>query len=72
VDVQEYEEGAATGGRKTILNGRVLVGPEVEPRDGLEVRVRGAEGRVNGWEVPTPDGWRWLSVGPHNRWSGEV
>ena len=54
------------------MNCRVMVGRDVEPRDGMPARVRGADGKVASWETLTPDGTRWLTIGGRNRWSGEI
>ena len=72
VDPLSYEDAMAAGGRKVILNCRVMVAGEVVPRDGMVVEIRGAEGKVGSWETLSPDGTRWLNVGSRNRWSGDV
>jgi len=72
VDSASYEEAAVAGGRKVIVNCRVLVGAEVVPYDGMLTTVRGADGKVGSWEMLTPDGTRWLNIGSRNRWSGDV
>jgi hypothetical protein len=72
VDPLNYEDAMAAGGRKVILNCRVMVPGTLVPRDGMVAVIRGAEGKVSSWETLAPDGTRWLSVGSANRWSGEI
>lgn len=72
VDQQSYQEGAAAGGRKTLIGCRVLVGAGVTLRDGMQAQVRGLDGRVNGWEEIGPGAGRVVVIGPYNRWSGDV
>jgi hypothetical protein len=76
VEPQGYQEGAAAGGRKTLVNCRVLVSAAVVAalplRDGMPARVRGLDGRVNGWENLGPGAGVMLDIGPYNRWSGDV
>jgi hypothetical protein len=72
VDGKTWQEGAAPGGRKTIVRCEVLLSATVEVRDGMPVHVRGADGKVDGWDTIGPDGHRMVRVGPFNRWSGEI
>ena len=71
VDNQNYQEGAGAGGKKKLLQCKVLVMTEVGGlRDGMPVKVRGLDGRVNGWE--NLGAGVMIDVGPYNRWSGDV
>lgn len=72
VDSVSYEEGKSAGGRKAIVNARIMVPAGTVLRDGMPVHLRGADGKVTSWEALAPDGQFWVNVGPVNRWSGEV
>lgn len=72
VDELSYEEAKSSGGRRSLVGCRVLVGAAVIPADGMPVVVRGLDGKVGSWETVAADGTCWLSIGSVNRWSGEV
>ncbi len=72
VEALSSEEVKSPGGRKSLVNCRVLVPATVVLRDGMAATVRGAEGKVGSWEAITPDGNRWVTIGSANRWSGAI
>lgn len=73
VDDFEFQEaGAGVGGRRSLVNATVLVSPEVALRDGMPVVVRGLDGKVGPWRALGPGGHVKVSIGPFNRWSGEI
>lgn len=72
VDVMTVEDAISAGGRKMLLGCQMLVPSGVDLEDGMMVRVRGMDGRVNSWAILSPNGHRMVQVGPVNRWSGEI
>lgn len=72
VDQQSWQEGAAPGGRKSLLSCKVLIDPSVDLRDGMPVKIRGLDGKVDGWESTGPGCHHLVSIGPVNRWSGDI
>jgi hypothetical protein len=71
-DPLAIEEMKSAGGRKTMLAGDLVVAAGTELRDGMPVRVRGKDGRVESWEALAADGPLVVRIGPVNRWSGEI
>jgi hypothetical protein len=72
VDAQDYREGAAPGGRITLISAKILIMADIPLADGMEAKVRGLPCKVDGWETIGPGAGRNVMIGPFNRWSGDI
>lgn len=72
VDEQSFREGAAAGGRRTLVSCKVQIMADLALHDGMAAKVRGLDGKVEGWENLGPGAGRIVSIGPFNRWSGDI
>ena len=72
VDPLSFSEGPSAGGRRAVVRAVILVRPDTFLADGLPVIVRGAYGKVERWEQLGPDQHLNVTIGPFNRWDGEI
>jgi hypothetical protein len=71
VDPVAIEERLGAGGRRVDAGSVILVAAGTALRDGMPVQVRGQDGRVDSWEA-IGSGSLLVTVGPFNRWSGDI
>jgi len=72
VDDFSAELEASAGGKRNVIKARLLVAPDTLLSDGLPVQLRGVVGKVGLTERYGPEGHWQVTVGPANRWGGEV
>lgn len=72
VDDFSAELDVGAGGKRSVIKATLLVGAETVLADGMPVQLRGCAGKVGLMERYGPDGHWKVTVGPANRWGGEV